>query len=202
MDSQAILTGLAALITFAVGVVKILEYLGIKPQHIKNWVRGTKSEEDSMSEPSSATKKGTLGFAVFLFALSAGFVYEFYLISRRPIQTTSCGMTFVQQSFTPKNAPWNSGLRVTIIADRERGPVQLLVVCDGDIGAAPKEGRFTKGGPFQLEAQGLVQSHPDVWNVKWRSPVWAADDFVTFELLSDRPIHVKWIFPISYNPGS
>jgi len=203
MDLQTILTALCGLIAALVGVVKILKYLEIKPRHIRDWFRETRPGGDSMPEPLPPSKKKIVAFAVFMFALSSAFfTYTFYRISQRPTRTIACGMSFLQQNFTPVNSPWSSGLRVTIATDRERGPVQLFIICDGFIGATPKEGIFTKSGIFKVQSQELVQSHPDVWNVKWASPVWASDDSVTFELLSERPIHVKWVLPISYNPGS
>ena len=203
MDLQAILIALGGLVASLVGVVKILEYLEIKPQHIRHWFGKTKPGEDSVSEPLPPNKKRMLAFAVFLFALSfTFFAYTSYRISQRPTRTIACGMSFLQQNFIPINSPWSSGLRVTIIPDRERGRVQLLIIYDEAIGLAPKEGKLTKGGQFQVEAQGLMQSYPDVWNVKWKTPTWNSDDPVTFEFLSERPIRVTWVLPIGYNPGS
>jgi len=155
------------------------------------------------SERLSPRKKWVLVTAGIFLLLSIGSAsYGFYLIAQRPIQTSACGMKFTQEDFIPQNSAWSSGLRVTITTDGERGPVQLLIICDGEIGVAPKEGSLAKRGKFPVESQMLMVSHPDVWNVKWRKPVWTVDDSVTFELLSERPIHVKWVFPISYNPNS
>jgi hypothetical protein len=47
----------------------------------------------------------------------------------------------------------------------------------------------------------LLVSHPEVWNVKWRTPEWTPEDPVTFEFLSRKEIHAKWVVPINYNPN-
>jgi hypothetical protein len=195
---MGILAFLVQILSAIASVTRILDYVGIKPENLK-W----RKQGGDMAEHLPPSKKRILGMAGLFLLLSIGSAsYGFYLIAQRPIQTSACGMKFTQDNFTPKNSAWNSGLRVTITPDRERGPVQLLIICDEAIGLAPKEGKLTKGGQFQVEAQMLMQSHPDVWNVKWKTPTWNSDDPVTFELLSERPIHVKWVLPISYNPGS
>jgi hypothetical protein len=197
---MTVIAFIAQLLAALYALVKILEYFEIKPQ---DWILRRKTQGIPVPENLPKSKKWILGTAGLFLLLSVGSAsYGFYLIAQRPIRTSACGMKFTQDNFTPKNSAWNSGLRITITPDRERGPVQLLIVCDEAIGLAPKEGKLTKGGQFQVEAQMLMQSHPDVWNVKWRTPTWTSDDSVTFELLSERPIHVKWVLPISYNPGS
>ncbi len=106
-----------------------------------------------------------------------------------------------QKNFIPDDPRWTSGLRVTVATDKNRGPVQILVICDGDIGLAPNAGKSPKSGQFLVESQMLLTGHPEVWNVKWRIPQLTPDDPVTFEFLSKKEIHAKWTITINYNPN-
>ena len=142
-------------------------------------------------------------FIVLIVASLSLSSFGWYESTTRPMHVLSVGgMRVAQESFVPQNSVWNSGLRVVITPDHERGPVQLLIVCDGAIGAGPKEGRFAKNGAFKVQAAGFMTDHADVWNIKWANPAWSVDDPVTFEFQSERPIQVKWVIPITYNPGS
>ena len=162
-------------ITSLNAITSILKYWEITPQHLRSLFGGTKVQESSMPEHSSKRRK--LAVAIVSFVLSLAFFgYGFYLLAHRPIPPVVDGMKFTQENFTPRNSTWSSGLRVMITTESERPAVQLLIICDGDIGEAPKEGKLGKSGQFQVESQMLLASHADVWNVKWRKPMWASDD--------------------------
>ena len=106
-----------------------------------------------------------------------------------------------RENFIPGDSKYGSGLRVTLATDQRRGPVQLLLICDGDIGLAPGAGKSSKSGAFIVESQMLMPSHPEVWNVKWRTPEWTPGDAITFEFLSRKKIDAKAVIPITYNPN-
>ncbi len=187
------------------GLAGILRWLGIRPQHVKAWFVRAKVSEIPMSESPIRGKKWKLAAVLTLFTISlACSSLGFYLLARGPKQSIvgpAAAITFTQENFLPNDPRWTSGLRVTLATDKNRGPVQILIICDGDIGLAPNGGKSSKSGQFLVESQMLMTSHPEVWNVKWRDPVWTPHDTVSFEFLSRKEIHAQWIVPINYNPN-
>jgi hypothetical protein len=102
------------------------------------------------------------------------------------------------ENFTPSDPRWGSGVRVTIATEKTKGPSQLLIIFDDDIGLAPVVGEYASGKQFAVESQKLLESHADVWNVKWRTE-WKPNDPVKFEFFSKKQLRAKWAVPISYN---
>lgn len=107
-----------------------------------------------------------------------------------------------RENFIPGDSKYGSGLRLTLATDQRRGPVQLLIICDGDIGLAPSAGKSSKSGVFVVESQMLMPGHPEVWNVKWRTPEWTPGDTIMFEFLSKKKIDANAVIPITYNPNA
>lgn len=105
------------------------------------------------------------------------------------------------ENFIPTDPRYGSGLRMTIATNEKKGPIQLLIVCSGEIEQFPKFAKSSKGITFVFESQETLKSHADVFNVKWKTPEWTPDDPLVFEFLSRTQIHPKWVIPISYNPN-
>jgi hypothetical protein len=191
-----ILAFLSQLLNAIYAAIKILEHFGIK------LIKGDGVPSDS-SVPTRKKIPALVTAGIFLVLSFASASYGFYLVAHRPVKTVSCGLSFYEQSFTPKNSVWNSGLRVTITPDHEREHSQLLFIFDGSVGDGPRKGTvaiLSQTGSFAVQSGEPLSSHPEVWNVKWATPVWTVNDSASFEFFSERPVHVKWVLPIIYNP--
>jgi hypothetical protein len=192
-----ILPFIVQLLSAFAAVLKVLEHFGISLKKRPNMASESLPQRRKMAVLTTA--------GIFLFLSLASASYGFYVAARRPMRIVSCGFSFTEKPITPRDSTWSYGLSVTITPDHEREHAQLLIISDGPIGAGPRKdtvATLAQGGSFTVQAGEPMQSHPEVWNVKWANPTWNVNDPVTFELFSERPIRVKWVFPIIYNPGS
>jgi len=179
-------------------VVGILNWLKIEPKQIfsRDWWT---------THPISISKGKLIlvfGLGIFSLALSS---YGFYLIHSSPASATSpTGIQIVSQTKIPSDDPQLPfGWEVVIGTDKERSPVQLFVICDGDIGKG--HGKFLKGVEFSFPTEAVMTSglyHPDVFNIKWTKPVWTPENQVVIQFFSKTPIRAESVTSVIYRPNT
>jgi len=143
-----------------------------------------------------------LGLGIVSLVLSS---YGFYLIrSAYSSTTSSSGIQIASQTKIPSDDPLLPfGWEVVIETDKERSPVQLFVICDGEIGKG--HGKFLKGGEFSFPTEAVMNSglyHPDVFNIKWRTPSWTPGNPVVIQLFSKAPLRAQSVTPVIYRPNT
>jgi hypothetical protein len=160
--------------------------------------------------PVRATPKGRwwLVFTVACIALAGSGVGlsieagNWYRSSHSP--STESGIRITSQRKIPSDDPQLPfGWEVVIETDKERSPVQLWVICDGDIGKG--HGRFSSGDEFSYPTEAVMNTglyHPDVFNVKWARPEWTPGSPVEVQLFSKTPIRALSVTQVIYRPNA
>jgi hypothetical protein len=179
---------------FIVGtVLALLAFFGVDWKRVKNKARGT-----AMPFP-----KRQILFLSLIFASLAMSAIGWYRTSNRLMPTPS-GIQIVSQTKIPSDDPQLPfGWEVTIETDKEISPVQLWVICNGDIGKG--HGKFLNGKEFLFPTEAPMLTglyHPDVFNIKWAKPSWKPDDPVVIQLFSKTPIRALSVTQVIYRPNA
>ena len=186
-----ILSGIAA-------VLKILESFGIK----------LKKEERMSAGPLSKSKKWVLVWAATFLLISMGSAaYGFYLVAHRP-QPSSTGVHIAwQKPIASADPRFPFGLEVGVEPEEDYNePAQVFIVCNGDIGDAHGI-RLLNGGDLQAvneAVMGLSPNswyHPEIFNIKWRSPLWKSGDPLIVRFFSRTRIKAEYAVPIIFRPN-
>ncbi len=179
---------------FIVGtVLALFAFFGVDWKLLKAKAKGT-----AMPFP-----KRQILFLILIFASLAMSLIGWYRSSSRPFLAPSGIQIVSQKKITSDDPQLPFGWEVVIETDKERSPVQLWIICDGDIGKG--HGKFLNGKEFSFPTEAVMTTglyHPDVFNVKWAKPEWTPGEPVVVQLFSKTPIHALSVTQVIYRPNS
>jgi hypothetical protein len=133
-------------------------------------------------------------------------------LGTRPITRTlaapATGISMVQKLVHREDTKYPFELDLELQTDKVREDgVQLLIVCDGQIGEG--HGSFKNGKEFSHIgfSEGWLSppnyyNHPEVFNIKWQNPSWVPGEPIIVKLYSVRRINVNFVVPIKYQPNN
>lgn len=126
----------------------------------------------------------------------------------RTLASPTTGISIVQKLVHREDTKYPFELDVELQTDKAREDgVQLLIVCDGQIGEG--HGSFKNGKEFSHIgfSEGFLSppnyyNHPEVFNIKWQNPTWVPSESIVVKLYSVRRINVNFVVPIKYQPNN